>query len=43
MVEKAVNAKVKASLQPPFGTRQIDFRYLKGYRLFVKKDKDDTN
>ncbi len=42
MVEKAVDVEAKANLQPFFGTREIDFRRLKGYRLLVKKDKDDA-
>ncbi len=43
MVEKTVNIKVKASLQPPFGIREIDSRYLRGYMSLVKKDKDNAN
>ncbi len=43
MVEKAVDVKAKASLQPPSGTRKIDFRCPKGYKPSVKKDKDDAN
>ncbi len=42
VVEKVVNAEAKANLQPPFGTREIDSRCPKGYRLLVKKDKDDA-
>lgn len=42
MVEKAVNTKAKAGLQLLFGTREINARCLKRYRLSVKKDKDDT-
>lgn len=37
VVEKAVNIKIKPSLQPPSKTRKIDFRYPKGYRP-TKKD-----
>lgn len=40
MVEKAINAEVKTSIQPLFKTKKIDFRYLKDYRLSAKKDKD---
>lgn len=40
MVEKVVNAKANTSLQPPFGTKKIDFKYPKGYRPSVKKDKE---
>ncbi len=43
MVEAAVNAKAKTSLQSSSGTREIDFRYLKSYKPSVKKDKDDIN
>ena len=42
MVEKTVDVKAKASLQPPSGTRKIDSRYSKRYKLSVKKDKDNT-
>ncbi len=42
MVEKAINAEAKASLQPPSGTRGINSRYPKRYRPLVKKDKDDA-
>ena len=42
MVEKAVDAKAKASLQPPSGTKKIDSRCPKRYKPLVKKDKDDT-
>ncbi len=41
-LEKAVDAEVKANLQPPFGTRKIDSRYPKGYRSLIKKDKNDA-
>ncbi len=43
VVEKTVNVEVKADRQLPFETRKIDFRYLRGYRPLVKKDKDKTN
>ncbi len=43
MIEKAVDVKTKASLQPSFGTREIDSKCPKSYRPLVKKDKDDTN
>ncbi len=43
MVEWVINAEAKVSLQPPSGTREIDSRYPKSYRLSVKKDKDDAN
>ncbi len=43
VVEKAVNAEAKASLQPPSGTREIDSRCPKGFRPSVKKDKDEAN
>lgn len=42
MVEKAEDVKVKAKLQPPFYVKEIDTKYLKGYYLLVKKDKEDT-
>ncbi len=42
VVEKAVNVEAKAGLQPPSGTKEIDFRCPKGYRPSVKKDKDDA-
>ena len=42
MVKKAIDVEGKASLQPPFGTKEIDFRYLKGYKPLVKKDKDNA-
>lgn len=43
MGEKAGDVEVKINLQPPFGIRKIDSRCPRGYRLLVKKDKDDTN
>ena len=42
MLEKAVDAEAKASLQPPSGTRKIDSRCPKRYKPSVKKDKDDA-
>ena len=42
VVEKAIDIKAKASLQPHFGTREIDSRYAKRYRPSVNKDKDDA-
>ncbi len=42
IVEKVFDAEAKAGLQPSFGTKEIDFRYLKWYRSSVKKNKDDT-
>ncbi len=43
MVEKAINTKVEANLQPPSKTKEINSRCLRGYRPSVKKDKDDAN
>ncbi len=43
IVEKAIDIEVKTSLKLPSGTRKIDFRYPKGYRPVVKKDKDNSN
>ena len=42
MVEKAVNAKTKAGLQPSPETKKIDSRCPKKYRLSIKKDKDNA-
>ena len=42
MVEKVVNAKAKAGLQPFFETSEINSSCPKRYRLLVKKDKDDA-
>ena len=39
MVEKAIDIKVKASLQSPFGIRKINSKYPKGYKPSVKKEK----
>ena len=41
IVENAVNVKVKACLQSPFKTREIDSRCPKKYKPLVKKDKDN--
>ncbi len=43
MVEKTVDVEVKAKLQPPSRTREIDFKCSRGYKSLVKKDKDDAN
>ncbi len=43
VVEKAIDVEVKPSLQPPFRTRKIDSKCPRGYRLSVKKDKNNTN
>ena len=37
MIEKAVDIKIKTSLQSPFKTKKIDFRYSKDYKLLAKK------
>ena len=42
VVEKTVDVEAKAGLQPLFGTKKIDSRCPKGYRLLIKKDKDNT-
>lgn len=42
MVEKAVNAKAKASFQSTSRTKEIDFKCPKDYKL-AKKDKDKAN
>ena len=39
VVEKAIDAKAKASLQTLFRTRKIDSKCAKSYKPFVKKDK----
>lgn len=39
-MKKTVNVEAKASLQPHFRAKKIDFIYLKGYKLLAKKDKD---
>ncbi len=43
IIEKAVNAEVKTSLQPLSRTKEIDFRYPKSYKPSVKRDKDKAN
>ncbi len=43
VIKKVVNIKVKANLQPPSRTKIIDSTCLRGYRLLVKKDKDNAN
>lgn len=43
MVEKIVNIEVKTNLQSLSGTRKINSRCLKGHRLSIKKDKNNTN
>ena len=43
VIEKAVNAEAKASLQPLSKIREINFRYPKGNKLLAKKDKNNTN
>ncbi len=40
MVENAINVKAKTSLQPPSRTKEIDSKYLRSYKLLVKKNKD---
>ena len=40
MIEKTIDAKAKASLQPLSETREINSRCPKGYRLLTKKKKD---
>ncbi len=42
IVEKTVDIKAKANLQSPSGTKEIDSRYPKRYRLSVKKNKNDA-
>ena len=39
MVKKAVDVEIKANLQPPSGTKEIDFKYLKNYKSSAKKKK----
>ncbi len=41
-MEKADDSEAKASLQPPFYVRKIDFRCPKSHCLSAKKDKEDT-
>lgn len=42
VVKKAVNAKVKTSLQIPSKTTKIDSRYPKGYRPSAKKNNEES-
>ena len=42
MIEKIVNVEAKTGLQPSSETREIDSRYSKGYKLSVKKNKDNA-
>ena len=42
MVEKTINAKTKTGLQPSSGTKEINSRCPKEYRLSVKKNKDNA-
>lgn len=39
MVEKTIDAEIKARLQPPSGTWEIDFKYPKSYRPSAKNVK----
>ena len=41
-MEKTINIEVKASFQPFSGTKEIDSRYLKGYKP-KKKDESSQN
>ena len=43
VVEKAVNVKVKASLQPLSKTKEINSRYSKSYRPSTKKNKNNAS
>lgn len=43
MVENAEDIEVKANLQPPSETKEINFRYPRSYRLLAKKNKDNVN
>ena len=40
MVEKAIDIKEKASLQPPSKIKEIDSKCPKDYKPSIKKDKD---
>ena len=42
IVEKVIDTKIKVSLQPSFGTRKIDFKCPKRYKLSIKKAKNNT-
>lgn len=39
-VKKAIDAKTKALLKPPFVTRKIDAKYLRGNQSAKKEEKD---
>lgn len=43
LIEKVINIKVKASLQPSYKIMEINFRYPNDYKPSAKKDKDKTN
>ena len=43
VVEKTVDTEAKASLQPRFKTRKIDFKCLEGYKLSAKKEKNKAS
>ena len=43
MIEKVIDIEIKTSLQLLFTIKKIDPIYLKGYRLLVKKNKDNNN
>ncbi len=43
VMENIVDAKAKTNFQLPFGTKEIDSRCPRDYRLLVKKDKDNAN
>ena len=40
VIEKTIDTKAKTSLQLLFRTKEINFKYLKGYNLSAKKNKD---
>ena len=42
-MEKAGDVEAKANFQLPFYVREINSKCPKGYRLSVKKDKEDAN
>ena len=43
MIKKIGDKEAKPNLQPPFGTWEIDYQYLKDYKPLIKKDKNNTN
>ena len=43
IVEKAINAEVKTSLQLLSKTKEINYRYPKGYQPSAKKNKDNAS